>query len=239
MIESLNNEKLKKWIKLKTKKYQEEFGLFLIEGDHLVEEAHKMKVLEEVIVLDGYTYDFDKVTIVSESVMKKITSLTTVPRIIGVAKFLDSSDIKGSVLLLDSIQDPGNMGTIIRSAVAFGIGTIIVGEGSVSVYNPKVIRSSEGMLFHVNIIRGNLKDYIECLKKDNYTIFGTAVENGENVKNLHFAKKCAIIIGNEGAGISPEIKKMCDKNLYIKMSDECESLNAGVAASIIMYELYK
>ena len=144
-------------------------------------------------------------------------------------------EIKGNVCLLDKIQDPGNLGTIIRSAVAFKIDTIILSQDTVDLYNDKVIRASEGMIFHLNIIRGDLKEYINLLKKDNYTIYGTDCLLGTNIKDISFKGLNAIIIGNEGKGIDENIKKLCDEHIHIPIV--CESLNAGVAASIIFYEI--
>ena len=237
MIESVNNEKVKYWTKLKDKKYQGSEGLYLVEGEHLVEEAYEAGVLEEVIVLDGNEFDYENANIVSESVMKKITSLTTVPRIIGVAKITVSDKIYGRVLLLDGIQDPGNMGTIIRSSVAFGVDTLVLGTGSVSIYNPKVLRASEGMIFKLNIVERDLYEILKELKSSGYKIYTTDVNDGKELKSIEFPEKTAIIIGNEGNGVSDSIEAFADDYLYIKMNDGCESLNAAVATSIILYEL--
>jgi len=239
MIESINNEKVKNWSKLSDKKFQEMENLFLVEGEHLVEEASLSGNLKEVIILEGNDYNYENKTFVSEPVMKKITTLTNVPKIIGVASKLNERKIEGNVLLLDRISDPGNMGTIIRSAVAFGIDSIIVGAGSVSIYNPKVIRASEGMIFHVNIIEATLENIIPTLKKDGYTIYATDVEKGELLNETAFPLKAGIIMGSEASGVSNDIKELCDKYLYIKMAPSCESLNVGVATSIILYELSK
>lgn len=237
MISSINNDKVKYWTKLNDKKYQEASGLFLVEGLHLVEEAKKAGLLEEVILLDKIDYDFENKTFVSENVMKKITSLTNIPSIIGVSKMLKPREISGNVLLLDKISNPGNLGTIIRSAVAFNIDTIVLGEGSVSLYNPKVIRATEGLLFQVNIIEDNLTTVINSLKRRNYTIFSTDVEGGKVLGTFNFPEHIALVMGNEGSGVSKEVKSLCDEALYIKMNSLCESLNVGVATSIILYEI--
>ena len=150
---------------------------------------------------------------------------------------MPEKEIQGNVCLLDNIQDPGNLGTIIRSAVAFDIKTIILSNDSVDLYNDKVIRASEGMLFHINIIRMDLKDAIKELKEKNYTIYGTDVIKGTTLKEIAFDDKTAITIGNEGQGMKEELKKLSDKMIHIPIN--CESLNAGVAASIIFYEVTK
>lgn len=239
MIESVNNDKVKYWTKLNEKKYQEQEGKFLVEGEHLVEEAYKSDNLLEVIVLEGYDFPYKNKTIVSKVVMKKITSLDNCPPIIGVAKKLEAKSIKGRVLLLDRVSNPGNLGTIIRSSVAFGIDTIVLGTGCVSVYNPKVVRATEGLLFHLNIVESDLPKIITELKDKDYKIYTTDVLNGREVASLEFPLKVGVIIGNEGQGVSTEIKNLCDDFICIKMQKECESLNVGVATSIILYEMYK
>jgi len=139
--------------------------------------------------------------------------------------------------MLDDIQDPGNLGAIIRSAVAFNIDTIILSNNTVDLYNSKVIRSTQGMMFKLNIIRTDLKEMIKELKEKNYHILATNVTNGKNIKELEKTEKLCIIMGNEGNGVSQELLNMSDEYIYIKMNEECESLNVAVATSIILYEL--
>lgn len=237
MINSLNNERVKRWTSLNDKKYQEQEGLFLIEGEHLVEEAFKSDHLVETIVLDGCNYDYENVSYVSEAVMKKITNLTNVPKIIGVSKKIQPKDFNGNMVILDRVADPGNLGTIIRSAVAFGIDTIVLGKGSVSVYNPKVVRATEGLLFHINIIEADLEEFIPKIKENGYKIFVTDVLNGNSLYEEKFDGLCAIVMGNEGVGVNEDIKALRDEALYIPIDKTCESLNVGVATSIILYEM--
>ena len=155
----------------------------------------------------------------------------------AVCNFILPDDIKGNVLLLDHIQDPGNLGTIIRSSVAFNFPTIVCSEDTVDAYNDKVIRSSEGMIFNTNIIKDNLISFIPYLKTLGYKIYGTDVINGKNIKTVN-EKKVAFVIGSEGKGVSIEVKELCDDFIYINMNEKCESLNAAVASSIIMYDIY-
>ena len=143
------------------------------------------------------------------------------------------------VLILDRIQDPGKLGTIIRSAVAFNIETIICSKDTVDIYNPKVLRASQGMLFHVPILFENTEKIIKELKEKEDKIIGTKVTNGHDVRDSKIYSHFALIIGNEGQGISKEIDELCDEYLYIKMNENCESLNASVAASILLYEINK
>lgn len=237
-IESVNNSKVKAWAKLKEKKEREEQGKFLIEGDHLMNEAMRKGKILEVISTDE-TFEIPGIPfyLVTDSIMKKLSRQVNGTNVIAVCQKLEEKEIAGNVCLLDQIQDPGNLGTIIRSAVAFNIDTIILSKDSVDLYNDKVIRSSEGMLFDINIIRTDLKDEIDKLKTNSYKIYGTDVLKGTNLKKIKFSEKTAIIIGNEGKGMKEELKSMCDELIHIEIN--CESLNASVAASICFYEVGK
>lgn len=229
-IESLSNAKVKDWNKLKEKKYRDEAGLFLIEGDHLIKEALKKQMVVSTIGLNE-TYDYT----VNPEILKKLSSQKSGTKEIAVVKKIEERKVEGDkILILDNIQDPGNLGTIIRSAVAFNISTIILSDDCVDLYNDKVIRSSEGMIFNINIVRKKLIEIIPKLKENGYTVYATTVNGSGYFENDH---KIALVIGNEGNGIKENILNLCDKNITIKMNKECESLNAGVAASILMYEL--
>lgn len=239
LITSLDNKKIKLINSLKNKKNRKELGLFIVEGMHLVKEAYESNCLEEIFLLDNYQLEFNydkEINYVTKNVLNKITDLENTV-VIGICKMNNSNTIKGNhILMLDGIQDPGNLGTIIRSSLAFNVDTIILSNETVDLYNDKVLRSTQGMIFNINILRGDLKEYINELKQNNYLILGTDVNNGTNVKDIKIDKYC-LIMGNEGNGVSSEIKELCDKNLYINMNDKCESLNVGVATSILLYEL--
>ena len=239
LITSTNNEHIKELMKLKDKKYRDEKKLFLVDTKHLVMEAYKAGLLKELILHKDELYPLDiDITYVTDEILKKLSQTTTPSKIMGlVAKKEEMNTIGERVLILDNIQDPGNLGTIIRSAVAFNIDTIILSNDTVDLYNPKVVRSSQGMIYHINIIRRNIHKTIAELKNEGYKIVGTKVTNGHDVKEASIYSHFALIIGNEGHGISKEIDDLCDEYLYIKMNEKCESLNAGIAASIIMYEI--
>lgn len=239
IITSLNNPTIKEISKLKNKKYRDLTNTYLVEGDHLVEEAYKNNLLTKIILLEDTTcnYDIEKIYVTKE-VMKKLTELDTPNKIIGIVKENTPLPIGNKILILDNIQDPGNLGTIIRSSVAFDIDTIVLSPNTVDIYNPKVIRSTQGMIFYTNIITLKLKEFIDEIKTKNYTIFGTNVRNGKNIKEITLPKKFALVLGNEGQGVSKEIESLCDDNIYIKMSSKCESLNVSVATSILLYEVY-
>lgn len=235
-ITSLNNPKVIFWAKLKMKKYRDIEHLFIVESEHLVSEALKKGIVKEIITTEEKEYEVPTYN-VSAEIMKRISTLITPSKIMAVCEYLMPDDIKGNILLLDHIQDPGNLGTIIRSAVAFNFSTIIVSEDTVDFYNDKVIRSSEGMIFNINLVKDNLLSIIPILKEKGYKIYGTDVKKGKNIKTID-NKECAIIIGSEGKGMSIEVKELCDDFIYINMSKVCESLNAAVASSIIMYEVF-
>ena len=238
IVTSVNNEYIKGLCKLKDKKYRDSTNLFLIEGEHLVNEA----INEELVILEGCSFEYadkyaDNITYVNENVMKKLSSMDSYPNIIGVAYKRKEDKIGSRVLVLEDIQDPGNLGTIVRSAAAFNIDTIILSPRTVDLYNLKVIRATQGMIFHLNIITRELEPTIKELKTNNYLILGTNVRNGTNIKDINISGNFALIIGNEGRGMSDTLSKLCDKNVYIKMNERVESLNAAVATSIILYEI--
>lgn len=237
MIESINNEKIKYYSKLKDKKYRDQESLYLVSTPHLVIEALKQNLVEIIFLLESKENIYGEVTIVTKNVMKKLSNLDTPPEVVAVVKKEKEKDIKGNILLLDAIQDPGNLGTIIRSAVAFNIETIILGNGCVDLYNEKTLRAAEGMHFHINILNENLNETIPKLKNNNYSIIGTKLTDGIELEKFDKPSKYALIMGNEGRGVSLELLKECDNYLYIKMNEKCESLNVGVATSIILYKL--
>jgi TrmH family RNA methyltransferase len=237
VITSLDNKRIKNYAKLLNKKYRDEEGMFLVEGEHLVIEASKAGCLIEVIKCEDYEMDFDvTTTLVTYEVIKKLSNTLNPQKVIGVCKKLEDKEIGNKVLLLEDIQDPGNLGTIIRSSLAFNVHDIILSKNTVDLYNDKVIRSSQGMIFKVNVLRCDLVSKIGELKDKNYLILGTDVVDGVDVRSIS-VNKFVLVMGNEGSGVSKEIKELCDKNLYINMNKDCESLNVGVATSILLYEL--
>ena len=238
MIESVNNASIKKYSKLLQNKYRDEENLYIVSTEHLVIEALKHNIVQDIFLLEGSVNKFGKVTYVNEQVMRKLTSLKTLPNVVAIVKKQEPKNINGNVIMLDGLQDPGNVGTIIRSAVAFDFDTIIVGKNTVDIYNEKVLRASEGMIYNVNIVKSDLIDTIMDLKLKGYTVIGTKVDNGKSIEDINYTK-IAFVVGNEGNGISEEIIGLCDDYIYIPMNKSCESLNVGVASSIIMYEINK
>ena len=240
VITSLDNKRIKNYAKLLNKKYRDETGMFLVEGEHLVIEASNAGCLIEVIKCEDYEMDFDvTTTLVTYDVIKKLSNTLNPQKVIGVCKKLDNKDIGNKVLILEDIQDPGNLGTIIRSSVAFNVDTIVLSNNTVDMYNDKVLRSSEGMIFHIDIVKMDVMECVNKLHEDGYKVYGTKVDGGTLLSNVTVGDKYAIVMGNEGAGVSNELLDKCDQYIYIPMNSECESLNVGVATSIILYELNK
>ncbi|MBE6139822.1 MAG: RNA methyltransferase [Firmicutes bacterium] len=237
---SIENKKIKNIKKLYNKKYRDEFNEFLIEGEHLVKEAYEKGILKELILEEGTDFKLDvETSYVTSNVLKYISELSNPCKIMGICKKLEEQEIGNKIVILDGVQDPGNLGTIIRSCVAFNIDTIVLSHDCVDLYNSKVLRATQGMIFNINIIERDLIDFIPTLKGNNYKIYGTKVNGGKSLKSVEKSEKFVIIMGNEGSGVKTEILDMCSDYIYIDMNKTCESLNVGVATSIILYELDK
>lgn len=236
VITSVNNDYIKEVNKLHQKKYRDESKTFIVEGDHLISEAYKNGYLKEIIALEDVILKYDdiKTTYVTKEVMDKISEQISSSKIIGICNYIENKSINNNVIMLDGLQDPGNLGTIIRSAAAFNY-DVILGDNTVDIYNSKVIRSTEGMIFNVNFIKSNLVDFIN--KHDDYTFYIADMDKGNSVKALKDISKHGIIVGNEGNGISDDVRNMNIEYVHINQNRKCESLNVGVAASIIMHEL--
>lgn len=237
---SVENKKIKNIKKLYTKKYRDEFNEFIIEGEHLVLEAYKKGILKELILEEGTDFKLDiETNYVTYNVLKYISDLDNPAKIMGICKKIEEKEIGNKIVILDGIQDPGNLGTIIRSSVAFNIDTIVLSKDSVDLYNTKVLRATQGMIFNINIIEKDIEILIDELKIKDYKIYGTKVNGGKSLKSIEKGDKFAIIMGNEGNGVKPNILNKCSDYIYIDMNKTCESLNVGVATSIILYELDK
>lgn len=242
LITSTDNDRIKGYIKLKERKNRKKNNEFIVEGLHLVLEACKKGIVKEIILEENESFITDLPTVyVTKEIINKISELDTPTSIMALCKMMDDKIVGNKILLLDDIQDPGNLGTIIRSALAFNVDTIVLSPNTVDLYNSKVVRATQGMMFHINIVIKDLKDVIKDLKSKKIPIYGTRVDSGTDVRVLRDERtdSYALIMGNEGNGVNTEILDMCDEYLYIKMNDKVESLNVGVATSIILYELNK
>lgn len=243
MITSLQNDQVKQWKKLHKRKERSKSGYFLVEGFHLIEEAFKSQWLIKEIILREETilpesYEDLPVVIVSEGVFQHLAQTETPQGIIAVIQRKEDMTVKGNkVLLIDGVQDPGNLGTMIRTADAAGFSSIILGDGTVDVYNDKVIRSTQGSLFHLEIVEGDLINEVSNLKNAGFEIWATALENATVYKEVPLTEKIALILGNEGSGVQPNIIGIADQIVTIPIYGQAESLNVSVAAGILMYHL--
>jgi TrmH family RNA methyltransferase len=232
VITSLTNEKVKHVIKLNDKKYRQEFGEFVVEGTHLIEEAIAFGLCKSIFSLtEDSLYPVETLQ-VSIEVMKKMSNLTTPPGMIGVCAMRPSNALTDKMLILDGVQDPGNLGTLIRSASAFGFQTILV-QNSVDLYNPKVLRSTQGGLFKINYMEIDIEKFID--EHQEIRFIGTDLTSGIPFSNVHaIPTKIALILGNEGSGVNTSILNKTAYNIKIEMQ-AMESINVGAAGSILMY----
>ena len=239
LITSLDNDRIKNYIKLKDKKYRRKTKKFIVEGMHLVLEACKKGVVEELIVEKDVVLPINLPTVyVTNEIINKISEMESPSNIMALCNMEENEIVGDKILMLDDLQDPGNLGTIIRSALAFNVDTIVLSPNTVDLYNPKVIRATQGMMFHINIVIKELEPVINDLKEKEIPIYGTRVDYGKNIRDLKDKdkKRYCLIMGNEGNGVREEILDMCDAYLYIDMNEKVESLNVGVATSILLYE---
>lgn len=239
LITAVNNPEVKAWRKLKQTKYRKETGLFLVSGMHLVLEAYKTGLVKTIILEQDEIFPLAAdIVYVTAEIIKTLTDVISPPKIMAVCiKPQPTLELGNKLLVIAGVQDPSNLGLMLRSAVAFNIDTVILDYGTVDPYNPKCLRASQGLSFHLNIVEKELLTFLPELSNQDYCILGTQVTHGANVKTLESLPKYALVMGNEGSGLSSEIKELCDKLVYIKMQENCESLNVSVACSIILYQL--
>ncbi|HZJ95518.1 MAG TPA: RNA methyltransferase, partial [Thiopseudomonas sp.] len=218
---------------------------FLIEGFHLLEDAiNSGWHIETLIVQDGVMLpdwlSTQKFITVNQQVFTAISQTETPQGVAAVVKMPDTQHITGNhLLLIDQVQDPGNLGTMIRTADAAGFSQVILGKGTVDVYNDKVIRASQGSIFHIPVLEANLLELIPNLQKQSYTVLASALHNSVAYDAVGQPNKVALVMGNEGSGITPEILQLADQCIKIPIYGQAESLNVSIAAGILMYQLRK
>ena len=253
VISSKDNEIVKSIRKLKEKKYRDIENCYVIEGIKLIKEAiNENAKIKEIVVCEECinSGEIDKDTLyeiakynviyVTEKVFNAITDVKTPQGILAVIekkalnKQIDySQDI---IIALDGVQDPGNMGTILRTVDSANLNQIIVSKDSADCYNPKVVRSTMGAIFRVNIIEvDNLKETLEAVKKNKFKVMVTALDTNESIYSVNYNNK-VIVIGNEANGVSKEVQVIADEKVKIPMLGKTESLNASVATGIMIYE---
>lgn len=242
-INSIDNPLIKELAKLKISKYRKIKEQFLIEGMHLIIEAQKNQKLLMVLATSEVAptiTDFSNVIIVTQQIINKLASTITAQSVIGVCQFLDHNEklTDDVIILLDKIQDPTNLGNIMRSCVAFNVKQLYLSNDSVDIYNDKVIRSSAGAIFHLNLIKTNLEPMIEVIKENDFKVYGTFFKKtNTSLRTIKFPAKTALIFGNEGKGISPSLLPLIDENFYVPTTNNVESLNVANALTITLYEI--
>lgn len=246
-IESPQNSLVKYWKKLATtRKERDRSGEFLIEGFHLVEEAIKNEseilniiVREDVDIPASWNIDNIYVVEVTAQVADEFAETEHSQGIFAQVKQPTVSKEDQTkwtkLLLVDAVQDPGNIGTMIRTADAAGIDAVILGKGCADPFNPKTVRSTQGSIFHIPVVRGDLGEWIDSLKEKEIPVYGTALENAVLYHQVKKEGKFALIMGNEGSGIDSNILAKTDANVIIPIMGKAESLNVAVATGIVLY----
>lgn len=231
VIKSSDNKKYKSLKKLLTKKEREKTKTFLIEGKNIIEEAKKHnKIL--TYITDDLNKIEDNIFYVDKKLKESLSSLKNSNEDIALVKYLDIKEVSSdTILLIDDVRDPSNLGTILRTCLAFGIKDVVLSLNTVDLYNPKVLRASEGAIFSLNILREDLISFIS--KNKDYKVLSTSLK-ANDLKALKINKKM-IVIGNEGKGVSEEILEISDDYLKIPIKN-IDSLNVAIATSIILYE---
>lgn len=255
IITSLSNSQVKHLMMLQTKsKIRNERAEFIIEGIKLYNEAREDGVIVKTYISESFyseikeSIEFDY-EIIKDSIFKEISDTISPQGIMAIVKMPKNeiSDILGidkknklKILLLENIRDPGNLGTIIRTAEGAGLSGIIINNASVDLYNPKVIRSTMGSIFRVPIyITNDLVNTINYLKQKEVYILAAHLDGKPYCEDIVRANRSAVLIGNESKGLSDNIISLADSLIKIPMAGKVESLNAAVAASILMYEMVK
>ncbi|MDO4814545.1 MAG: RNA methyltransferase [Gemella sp.] len=244
MIYSTNNPRIKNISKLKDIKNIKKQQKYIIEGLHLLEEAINSKVVELIIKSESFdkNINFDisgiEVITIDEKATKLLSDTVTSQGIFAICKIEEKElDISkyNNILVLDKIQDPGNLGTIVRTADAFNFDAIILSKGTTSLYAPKVMRSMQGSNFHINCFDNiDLPLFLDSLQ--NFDILATSLDTNESLEDIQTIKsKCAIILGNEANGVSTETLNKVNRKVKINMPGQAESLNVAVAAGIMMH----
>lgn len=247
-LDSLQNPKVKALIKLYNNQTKTEISQFVSEGDHFCQLANEKGFLR-VLWLTSANYQKlrwkvkpeVKIYLINDLIAQKISQLISGKIIVGVCDKPKSSTFKlQNILMLDNLQDPGNLGTLMRSAAAFNFLNVVASPNTVSFYNPKVLRATQGLIFELNLVTQELKPLLSKLKGENYVVIGTFLHN---IKRPLFSKSSTkpkvLLIGNEGQGLNLALESFIDENFVIHLANNVESLNAAVAGSIIMYQLKK
>ena len=252
IITSKDNENIKSIKKLKERKYRDLNNEYIIEGIKILKEAIQEKAVIKKIVIceeclanniidEKLLYEIAKYDClyVSKKIFEGLTDVSKPQGILAVVEKNNKKDINYNediIVALDGLQDPGNLGTILRTLDSANLSQVVVSKDTVDAYNPKVVRSTMGAIFRVNIVEAeNLKETLKEMKRHKYKVMCTDLTASKNIYEIDYYKKI-LVIGNEANGISKELLDMADEKIIIPMLGKTESLNASVATSIIVYE---
>lgn len=243
-ITSVNNDLVKETAKLLKSKYRNETGLFLIEGEKGVLEAIQNGVeLQHIFVQEGFAlYDNQNIIETNEAVLSKISDAKSAPRVVAVAKQpkynINTFKNYKKVVLLEGIKDAGNLGTILRTAAAFGIDGIVLYGDTVDLYNPKCVRSAVGNLWKIPVVSVNTYDVLSKIFA-NFERVATLPKGDDvvSLKEYSPAESVLIMFGSEADGLSEQLKKFATKNVTIEMVSDVESLNLSVSAAVVLYKI--
>ena len=238
-ISSKQNTKIKEIGKLiSDNSYRKERKEFVIEGFHLLEMALEDRLVKAIFSLEPIKNIDEKITnyIVSEDILKKISTQKNPQGVVAICSMRKEKEIShNNVLYLDGVSDPGNLGTLLRTALAFSFKDVILSKGSVSLYNEKTISSSQGAIFRLNIISGDEQNLIN-LKEKGYKILATEIKGSVELKNIKKSDKQVLILGNEAHGVNEKILNLADERIRIDIN-EIESLNVAICGAIMMHYL--
>ena len=236
IINSTANQRIKKWALLKTKKGRDEQQAFIIEQPHLIGEALKADLILQLLIRHGTTNPFDyPALMISDNVMHKLSSNVSLNDCLAICK-LPKSTAKtlNRVIVLENVQDPGNIGTIMRTALAFGYDALFIDEGCADIYNEKTIKASQGALFYLPVYRQNTIKTLQYLKQQKVTLIATTPHQASEMAQTSVNAPYAIILGNEGQGLTNEVLDKADLRIKIEMFD-FESLNVATAMAVGAY----
>ncbi|WP_032121569.1 TrmH family RNA methyltransferase [Clostridium amazonitimonense] len=253
LIESKNNPLIKEIKKLQEKKYRALMNKFIVEGFRFVEEAiNENYPIEYLFVGKSYKEKYESIInssnitpnnifIVEDEVFKSLCDTETPQGIMAVCNIIvkDFNVEDGFYVLVDKVQDPGNLGTIIRSAHASGAKAVITTKGTVDVYNQKVLRATMGSIFYIPVIEDKNLSYIDELKRNGFKFIVSSLDTDKNFYSVDLKQNLVICVGNEGNGISDDIYKLSDIKVKIPMPGGAESLNVSIASSIMMFEIVR
>lgn len=235
MISSVHNETIVSLTKLHTKKHRQLSGLALVDGEHLVSEAIKANALNHLYGLsENAPFEGVAYTQVSEAVMRKLCQTSSLSKMVGVINLPNPGPLGDQVLVLDGVQDPGNVGTLIRSALAFNFTSIITLPGCADSYSAKVMSASQGAIFKCSIHELSCEEFKKVSHK--YHVLVTDVHHSKTLDEITLKTPSMLVLGSEGAGVSEFVKSLAHERVRIKTS-EVESLNVAMAGSILMYVL--